>query len=150
MTYRRKRKLVNPRLQGRLAVVFVSISCVSALFQVVLLNSSLVSLGQTLPNDGDLMLGAARGLLVRNLLITVLFLVPWILWIGVLATFRLAGPVYRLETYLRDVVDGTAEGPCRIRKDDELQELCGLINDALEVTAERAAEGRAEGLDRAA
>jgi hypothetical protein len=50
--------------------------------------------------------------------------------VGVLSTFRIAGPIYRFEQYLRQVVKGEAEGPCRIRDGDELWDLCDLINQA--------------------
>ena len=55
-------------------------------------------------------------------------LVPASIVIGALVTKRIAGPLHRFEQYLEDVVAGEAKGPCEIRADDELQELCQLIN----------------------
>jgi len=134
---KRKRKLINTELQSKLILTFLTISCITTLFQVVLMNSSLVEVSQHLPRDSRLLLAALPGLLVKNLVITAIFLIPLIFSVGILATFRLAGPLHRFEQYLRDVIDGEAQGPCKIRKNDELQELCHLINVALETTARR-------------
>jgi len=59
-----------------------------------------------------------------------LYFIPLVF--GILLTFRLAGPIYRFEQYLRSVARGEQIGPCKIRKGDELQFLCDAINDATE------------------
>jgi hypothetical protein len=59
--------------------------------------------------------------------------------IGVLTTFRIAGPLSRLETHLRSIVQGEEPGPLRLRGGDELQGVAELLNRALEVTRARAA-----------
>ena len=50
--------------------------------------------------------------------------------VGVLITFRVAGPVYRLERFLSEVLRGEKPADCRLRKGDELHELCALMNRA--------------------
>ena len=42
--YKRTRKLINKRLQLKMVGVFAAIGCVSALFQIVLINSSLLDI----------------------------------------------------------------------------------------------------------
>ncbi len=55
-------------------------------------------------------------------------LLPLTIAVGVMVTFRIAGPVYRFEKYLREVHEGTELRPCKLRKGDELEELCAIIN----------------------
>ena len=52
--------------------------------------------------------------------------------VGILVTFRVAGPVYRFEQHLGSLARGEDPGTCRIRKGDELQDLCASINAAVE------------------
>ena len=59
-------------------------------------------------------------------------LLPFTFAIGVLITFRVAGPVHRFYVYLAQVIRSEEVGPCRLRKGDDLQELCELINKATE------------------
>ena len=47
--------------------------------------------------------------------------------VGVAATFRIAGPIYRIKTYLRQVIDGEALPDCRLRKGDHLHDLADLF-----------------------
>jgi hypothetical protein len=135
----RRRKLIKTSLQLRLTTVFVGVSFVAALFQVILMNRAILALSRKMPADGDLLLAQLPALLGQNLLLTVVVLVPIMLAVGILATHRIAGPVYRFETYLGQVARGEDVGPCRLRKGDELQELCQRINEA--VTALRARGG---------
>jgi hypothetical protein len=50
--------------------------------------------------------------------------------VGILATFLVAGPLYRFEQFLRASLNGENPPDCRLRKGDELSEFCGLLNDA--------------------
>ena len=75
------------------------------------------------------------------LLISLLLVLPAVALLGVLTTFRVAGPLRSIEEHLRGVVAGTAEGRCEVRSDDELRELCELLNEALE-------HARAQGAER--
>ena len=68
-----------------------------------------------------------------------LLLLPATFAVGLLVTHRLIGPIYRFEKYLAQVIAGETREPCRIRKGDELVELCDLINRATEPVRERQA-----------
>jgi hypothetical protein len=62
---------------------------------------------------------------------------PLTIAVGVLATFRIVGPIYRFETYLRGVLRGDQLGPCKIRKGDAFGEMCTLINEVTEPARRR-------------
>ncbi len=134
---RRTKKLIKSGLQMKLVIAFSSMATISALFQVVLLNYSLMRLARDMV-DSDLLLSSMSGLLVTNLLVTLAVLVPLMLVFGILITHRIAGPIYRFEQHLSSIARGEDPGRCALRKGDELQELCGIINDAVETLKEGA------------
>jgi signal peptidase II len=67
-------------------------------------------------------------------------LLPLTIAVGILVTFRIAGPVYRFEQYLKSVLRGELTGPCRIRKGDEFHELCELLNQVVSTLREQRTE----------
>lgn len=133
MTMRfRKKKLINTGLQLKLIAVFLFLSCISALFQVILLNRSVMSLSGLMETDGDILLAELPGLLFSNMIMTLGVLLPMMLLVGILVTHRVAGPIYRFEQHLGAIARGENPGVCRIREGDELQSLCDKINAAVE------------------
>lgn len=129
----RRNKLPKPRLQLRLMLGFVGVSTLALSVQVLLLAQRLVNLAQDLPLGGDELRKTLPTLLFDVAGFSLLVLLPAVLGIGVLMTFKIAGPIYRFERYFEDVAAGRDTGPCRIRPGDELQELCQKINAAMAV-----------------
>ena len=147
MTMRfRKKKLINTGLQLKLIAVFLFLSCISALFQVILLNRSVMSLSSLMETDGDILLAELPGLLFSNMIMTLGVLLPMMLLVGILVTHRVAGPIYRFEQHLGAIARGEDPGICRIRKGDELQELCTILNDAV-ATLKANGESKAEAIE---
>lgn len=128
----RKQKLIKSGLQMRLIMAFLALGIVAALFQVLLLNYSVMEMARDMAVESDQLMARLAGILTRNLLITLGVLTPLMLTFGVLITFRVAGPIWRFERYLESVARGEEIGPCGIRKRDELHDLCDRINAAVE------------------
>ena len=131
---RRSIKLIQPALQLRLIGWFAGMTAVALIGQFLLLSSRLTQFAAQMPRDGNYLLEGLNGLLLDILVSSFGMLLPAILLIGIHVTFRLAGPLYNFKRHLRAVADGEQIGPCRIRKGDQLQDLCALINAALERT----------------
>lgn len=133
MTHRiRKRKLINSSLQLKLITTFLLVACVASLFQVLLLNRSLLSLARSMDSNGEVVLAQMPEMLFNNLLLTMVVLIPVMLVVGTLVTHRVAGPLYRFERHFESIADGEEVRPCKIRKGDELQGLCSKINAAVD------------------
>ena len=130
--YKRRIKIIKPRLQLKLVGVFVGLAALSVLLQSVLLAHRLTELSMRIPFGGDYLVEAMPGILFEILLFTFGLVLPLIFAVGVLITHRIAGPIYRFEQYLSQVAAGKEVGPCRIRGGDELHELCAIINRATE------------------
>lgn len=129
---KRKKKLINSSLQLKMIAVFTGIAATTSLFQVVLLNSALTGLARDLPEAGDRLLQALPRLMLTNVGLTVCVLVPLMFAIGLLITHRIAGPAYRMTQHCKAIARGEQVGTCKIRKDDELWELCDALNEALD------------------
>jgi len=129
---RRRIKLIKPRLQLRLTGVFLGLSGLGFLMQSLHVGLRLSEVAARLPHDGTFLMAMLPELPIEILLFSFGMLMPLTLAVGVLVTFKIAGPVYRFEQYLKAVRDGKQLGPCKLREGDQLQELCDLINEVTE------------------
>ena len=140
---RRRKRLIEPRIQKRFVLIFLSTASLAALVQCLVVSYLLVRAADQLPNDGLALKTQVTGILASSLLLTVAFLVPLTLAVGVVATHKVVGPLYRFRVYLTQLALGERPEPCRIRKDDELQDLCELLNRATEPLRARGPEAAA-------
>jgi len=137
---RRSQKLVKPGIQLRLAGTFAGLTVLCLLLQWLTFSSLLSEAANSIPVGGEYLLDLVPGLLFRSLLISTAVALPLTLLVGVHATHRLTGPIYRFESYLREVARGTQLGPCKIREGDAFGELCAQINAATEPVRRRAVQ----------
>jgi len=137
--HQRRIKLIKPRLQLKMIGVFVGLSALGFLLQSLHVGLRLSELSASMPEGGSYLMAVMPELPLEILLVSFGMLLPLTIAVGILVTFRIAGPVYRFEKYLKAVIRGEEVGPCRIRKGDEFQELCELINEATAATREQRA-----------
>lgn len=135
---RRRVKLILPRLQLTLVGWFLTISVVGLLLQFALLGAFVTKLAAGLPEGGARVAEQGMEMLLAALLVSLLLIVPVTIGVGILTTFKIAGPIYRFERYFEELARGEYNGPCSIRKGDALQETCDKLNAA--VAALRAAQ----------
>jgi hypothetical protein len=138
---RRSQKLVKRDIQLRLGALFAGVSTLCLLLQWLLLSSLLANAARKMPVGGEYLLDLVPALLNQTLLLSAVIALPLTLVAGIYATFRISGPIYRFECYLREVIRGTQLGPCKIREGDALAELCDLINEATEPLRKRQVGG---------
>ena len=138
----RKRVLIQPRIQLRLVGSFLAAACISTIIQILLLNLALGRVAAEVPAAGATVLESTPAIIRTQVLLTFGLMAPLVVAVGILETFRIVGPLHRFERYLRDIAEGRRPEPCKIRKDDELQEFCTLLNQATQpaIEAQRAAE----------
>ena len=125
----RKKKLINPGLQLRLVAIFLCSAALAVQAEAILITYTLTRLAEDMPNDGSVLLSQLPEFVRTNLLMTFALLAPLTLGVGIVATFRVAGPLYRFQQFLQAIKEGRQVEPCTIRKGDELHEFCVLLND---------------------
>ena len=130
--HKRKRKLIEPRLQLRFFVLFLVTVGLAASMQTIVLSYVLGNIARDLPADGLRMTEAIPGALQASFFFTLALLTPLTLALGIHQTFRVVGPLHRIRIFLRSIVEGEEPGACQIRAGDDLQDLCALLNDAVE------------------
>ena len=128
--HKRRVKLIKPRLQFKLIGGFVGLSALALILQSLLLGLRLSQLSGELPNDGAYVSENTPGMIVELLVFSFGLLLPLSVAVGILLTFRIAGPVYRLEKFCESVTSGERPGDVRLRDGDELVELAQHINAA--------------------
>ncbi|MCP5023550.1 MAG: hypothetical protein GY930_17500 [bacterium] len=136
--YKRRNKLPKPRFQLWLACTFMSLVVMSLFVQTLVCGAQFAVLAGSMDGSEIDMMSALPGLLGKSLLYGCLLIVPALGIMVIYITFRMAGPIYRFELHLRAVIAGEEPGVCRIRKGDHHGELCDLINEALDATAQQA------------
>ena len=130
--FKRRRKLINPRFQLKLVLIFLGVGLAGVLLQSVLMSRALAQLAGQIPSRELELLSQVPAMVRVNLLWSSLLLVPLFLLVGITVTFRIAGPIFAIERHLRRVAAGEEAGRCRIRKDDEFHSLCDAVNLALD------------------
>lgn len=139
--HKRRKKLIQPRLQLRLILAFFGVASLALILQFTLFTTTLTQLASELPSEGALLVERIPSHTLWVLGISFLVLMPLTFFVGVLVTFRVAGPLYRFDQHLKAIARGEDPGECRIRKGDELQDFCQTLNAAIGVL--RAARTRA-------
>jgi len=128
---RRVHYLINRKMQLGFTLRFMFVTVLFALFvgfEVYLTVWPVVS--QFVPRE---LMHLVRG---QVLLRTLLFLVPIILVIAsftILISHRVAGPLFRIQRTIDEVVRGEDVENINLRKHDELKDLAGKINELIGV-----------------
>lgn len=131
-THKRRKKLVKPRFQMKVAVSGLGISIVAVLLMMIMVNEAVMEFASKGWVDAVALQEEWMSILLSKLLIALALLVPLTLAMGVLMTHKIAGPLYRFEMFLNAVMDGEHPEPCRLRQNDELKDFCELLNEVTE------------------
>jgi len=143
--FKRRKKLIKPQLQLRLTMIFVGLSALALIMQFTLFMSIMSQLSLKLPHDGAILMEEMNRSLIYVLGMSLLMIAPLTFLVGIMTTFRIAGPVYRVEMYLRELARGEYSGPCTLRRGDKLKGLVALLNEAVDTMRSQDAQGEEEG-----
>lgn len=139
--YKRRKKLIDPRLQLWMTGVFLGLTALSLLMQLMLFMLMMSEVALTLPNDGDLLWDQINERLYFVIGVSFMVFLPLTLLVGILTTFRVAGPVFVFHRFLRNIREGRDPGVMRLRKGDRLTELADALNETYAVIKARESAG---------
>ena len=111
--------MIEPRLQLRFSLIFLTSAALAALVQSITFSFLLMKIADRLPNDGLELKSRLTDVLAGSFLVTLAILVPLTMAVGIAATHRVVGPLYRFRVYLTELAGGQRPGPCKIREKDE-------------------------------
>ncbi|WP_145070409.1 hypothetical protein [Engelhardtia mirabilis] len=144
---RRTRILVDRDLQLRFALIVLLASTSAVFIQTALTSFMIGRLAEQLPNDGRALMTDVPGALALNAGITLAVTVPWLVFLSLLGTFRVFGPMVGFRNFMRDVAAGRRSSALTIRKGDHLQDVCDLLNEVTEPLRADIAERQGKGDD---
>lgn len=126
LLFRRRNKIIRPRYQLKVALAAaISLLVYSFIIGVVIFYPLFVQLSS---DDGNAAI-AAEILALHKRLWPAVFIISILVFIQVIfASHRVAGPVYRLEKALEELVRGNYKERVRLRKSDEFVEIEQLVN----------------------
>lgn len=125
----RKKNLIRPALQLKITLVFMATSAALMALMGYLSVWLLTDDSKGMPGENEKLVGEVMPVLLDAFLISMALLVPVTLVVGVLATFLIAGPIYRFEQFMRSTLANDQPEDCKLRKGDELHEFCELLNE---------------------
>ena len=128
--FKRRKKFVNARIQLAHGRRFVVVTTMALLAHAAIQAYFLLAFAQRLPTDGAVLETALPKLLGQGLGLTAGVFVPLAMLVGIRSMFPVVGPLHRFRSFLEQVVNRERPGPCSIRKEDELQQFCDLLNEA--------------------
>lgn len=127
---RRSQRLVDPRLQLKLSTWFLGLAVLALVFQYILLTTTMSGLSLDIGGDAARAHEMIMSGCMRVLGISLAVVLPATLIVGVLVTFRIAGPIARFTRFLEEIRAGKRPADCHVRRGDELQDFCRLLNEA--------------------
>ncbi len=130
--WRRRNYFIKQELQGKYMFgIFLFVVACSVLLSVILSMLSADSM-TIVYKDSSLAVGNTPVVLLKEILsANWIFIIAGGIIVTVLAMFlthRLAGPVYRLEKSLEQMIDGNFNFDIRLRSKDEIKELADMVN----------------------
>jgi len=133
--FRRRRYLVSKKFQLRFAGMIILFMFLVALFSSLIIYYQIwMLLGEKLANVYPQ--GRLAGILRTanfNLFLRLLLVTPFVFALAIVLSHRIAGPIYRIQKTLDDVLSGDYSKRLYLRKTDELKDVAESINKMIEI-----------------
>jgi len=128
---KRKNYLISKAFQFRYAgIILFVMFFVSWVTGYTIYYTGWLLMGEKLANvypQGRLM--SIMSTINTTLLIRLFLITPIVILVSILLSHRIAGPIYRIQKYLKEVAKGDLSARLHLRKDDELQEFAACVNE---------------------
>lgn len=125
---KRRRRFIDKRIQLKFVTAFACTAGLAVLVQSIVMGYVLASIAEQAPNDQLYLAQAVPRAVATSVVASFVLLLPATIMLGILTTFPVVGPLYRIRQHLASIIAGERPGPCRVRSTDELQDMCELIN----------------------
>jgi len=138
MKYRRKNVLPLPSLQLQLILICLFFALCSGMMQAILVQRLVTDLFMQMPGQLAVSQAEASTIGMKQFFISIGIMFPFVFGLGVLVTFRYAGPLVHFEKHLRRIAAGEDPGQCRLRRGDQLHQLAEALNLAVDALRRKA------------
>ena len=132
--YKRKQYLVAKKFQLKyVGLILLLMFLTAAMCSYVVYYTAMILMGEKLANvypQGRL-ISIVKSVNFR-ILLSVIFITPFVAVIGIFLSHRIAGPIFRMEKFLYDMASGNLASRITLRQNDELTTLANGINNLAE------------------
>jgi methyl-accepting chemotaxis protein len=125
----RTKKLIERGLQLRLVCWFASVAVVGLTLQFILLTATMSNLAPDLSTNPAERYEQISSAIQRILALSIVVVLPVSIVVGILTTFRIAGPIFRIRGFLLQLKRGDCPRDIVLRRGDALQDVAQLLND---------------------
>jgi len=129
-TYRRTQYLIAKRFQLKyVGMILLLVSLTAVMCSYVIYYTMMLTMGDKLANvypQGRLI--SIVNMVNFRILLSMLLMAPLVAMIGIYASHKIAGPIYRIEKFLGSMAEGDLSMPITLRRNDELMSLANGIN----------------------
>lgn len=125
----RKRKLVRLDLQFKVVFITLFVTSLVLLINFQLNLAGMASLASRYPDSSlaQALIEEFKGATMQKFLLSVGMAIPLAASVGVLYSFKFCGPIFRFKQFFLNMTKRWDE-PLRLRKGDDLQDVCEAIN----------------------
>ena len=127
-TYKRRQFLVNRPLQLSFVRAMLLILLLMAAAALVAMRIAVHVTLFTYELSNDALLRALFDTVFWIIVLEMVFLAPFVIWMGILLTHKVAGPLVRIHAALAQMTAGRFDIHISLRKGDALVELADAIN----------------------
>ena len=129
-TYRRTQYFIAKKFQLKyIGMILLLVSLTAVMCSYVMYYTMMLTMGDKLANvypQGRLI--SIVNMVNFRILLTMFLVAPLIIMIGIYASHKVAGPIYRIEKFLGSMAGGDLSMSLTLRRNDELISLAGGIN----------------------
>lgn len=130
--YKRRRYFINKEFQGRYIFNYFLLATIGSILFIAVFSFFSSNTLSIVYENYHLQLGLTPGILMKKMLETQWLVIVLgggaVILITLFLTHRIAGPFYRFEKTLDDMIEGDLTGKIVLRKKDEGKELAQKIN----------------------
>jgi methyl-accepting chemotaxis protein len=133
-TYKRTQYFIATKFQLKyVGMILLIVSLTAIMCSYVIYYTMMLTMGDKLANvypQGRLM--SIVNMVNLRILLSMFLIAPVMVIIGIYASHKIAGPIYRIERFLGSMADGDMSVPLTLRRNDELMSLANGINKVIE------------------
>ena len=127
-SYRRRQWIVNRPLQFRFVRAMLGILCVITIIALGSIYLTLWTILRTFNLQHDPVSVALFATISWSIALELLIVAPFVIWMGILLTHKVAGPLVRIHAGLAELTQGHYNVHISLRKGDSLMDLADAVN----------------------
>ena len=137
-TYKRTQYFIAKKFQLKyVGMILLLVSLTAVMCSYVIYYTMMLTMGDKLANvypQGRLI--SIVNMVNFRILMSILLVAPLVVIIGIYASHKIAGPIYRIEKFLGSMANGDISLPLTLRRNDELMSLASGINRVIDSVKE--------------